>query len=105
MRALKHASLSLGNLCPFRQSKKVISRVQNRTMLCHSSSGWLSGLVVSENEWLCHDGEMEPQGGKHLAASCDETNRTPEEDHSQIVGARSISWADCPKNTLSASSR
>ena len=36
--------------------------------------------------------EMEPQGGnKYLAAYRDETNRTPEEDHSQIVGARSIS--------------
>ena len=35
---------------------------------------------------------MEPQGGnKYLAAYRDETNRTPEEDHSQIVGARSIS--------------
>jgi len=27
--------------------------------------------------------------------SSEETNRTPEEDHSQIVGACSISWAKC----------
>src|SRR5258706_4328382 len=35
---------------------------------------------------------MEPQGAtKYLAAYRDESNRTPEDDHSQIVGARSIS--------------
>lgn len=36
-------------------------RVSNRTMRCHSSSGQLSGLFVSENGWRCHNREMEPQ--------------------------------------------
>src|SRR5258708_39789769 len=42
---------------------------------------------------------------KYLAASCDETNRTPEEDHSQIAGACTISRAECREKNLSAPSR
>jgi len=49
-----------------------------------------------QNEWRRHDKEMEPrEKEKRLAAYRDETNRMPEEDHSQIVSARSISWAEC----------
>jgi hypothetical protein len=61
-----------------------------------------------QNEWRRHDKEMEPrEKEKRLAAYRDETNRMPEEDHSQIVGARSISWAECreKKENLSAPSR
>jgi hypothetical protein len=40
-----------------------------------------------QNEWRRHDTEMEPRGKeKRFAAYRDETNRTSEEDHSQIVG-------------------
>src|SRR5258708_19117795 len=42
---------------------------------------------------------------KYLAASCDETNRTREEDHSQIAGACTISRAECREKNLSAPSR
>src|SRR5258708_28214668 len=41
----------------------------------------------------------------YLAASCDETNRTPEEDHSQIAGACTISRAECREKNLSATRR
>ena len=36
-------------------------------MRCHSSSGQLSGLLVSENEWRRHDSEMEPQGRRTVS--------------------------------------
>ncbi len=42
--------------------------------------------------------EMEPQGGRDLTVSCDETKHettSSEEDHSPIASARSNDWAEC----------
>jgi hypothetical protein len=54
-------------------------------------------LVVSENDWRRHDSEMEPGERKRISASHAEMKQgtRPEEDHSQIEGARSNSWAEC----------
>ena len=45
-------------------------QVSDRTMRCHSSSGQLSGLYVSENEWRCHKRKMEPQGRGNVSPLC-----------------------------------
>jgi hypothetical protein len=107
MRALKHASLP-GHLMPPRTIQESHRpRASNRTMCCHSSSN-CQAWSFQQNQWRRHDKEMEPrEKEKRLAAYRDETNRTPEEDHSQIVSARSISWAECreKKKNLSAPSR
>ena len=65
-------------------------------------------LDVSEDEWRRRNKNMEPQGrGSVSPLSHAETKQAtrPEQDHSQIEGARSNSWAECRNKKVSALSR
>jgi hypothetical protein len=103
---VKNTRVSLGTLCPLGQSKKAIDHESQigPCVATHQVDNCL-GLFVSENQWRSHNREMEPQGEKCFAASRDETNRTPEQDHSQITGARPTTWAECREKSISAPSR
>src|SRR5258708_37297816 len=83
-------------------------RVSNRTMRCHSSSGQPSGFLVQKMtgavttvKW----NHREEEAYLRFARG-DETGLSrPEEDHSQIEGARSNSWAECRDEKGPASGR
>ena len=105
---LSNTRVSLGTLCPLGQSKKAIGHESQigpcvATLQVDNCQAWSfqkANGVVTTVKWN-HRGNR----NKYLAAFRDEANRTPEQDHSQIVGARPLSLAECREKNLSAPSR
>src|SRR5260221_2047273 len=100
--------LHIPNNFTFGQSKKAICHesqigpcvATHQVDNCQAWSFQKANGVVTTVKWN-HRGNR----NKYLAAFRDEANRTPEQDHSQIVGARPLSLAECREKNLSAPSR